>query len=50
MSLPKKAKIGDKKSKVVVVRGVKRKLTWEKTRPRGKNRNLRWKIIKNEKI
>jgi len=47
-NLPKKAKIGTKVSRTIIVNGKKRKLTWKKTRPHGKNKNLSWKIISNK--
>jgi len=47
-NLPKKAKIGTKVSRTIIVNGKKRKLTRKKTRPHGKNKNLSWKIISNK--
>jgi hypothetical protein len=49
VSLPKKAKVGKKVTRTVTVKGNKRKITWKRTRPRGKNKNLKWKIIANKK-
>jgi len=48
-SLPKKAKVGTKVSRTITVNKKKRRITWIKTRPRGKNKNLTWKIISNKK-
>jgi len=48
-SLPKKAKVGTKVSRTITINGKKRKLTWKRTRPRGKNKNLTWKIVSNKK-
>ncbi|KKK57117.1 hypothetical protein LCGC14_3057700 [marine sediment metagenome] len=48
-TLPKKAKVGTTVSRVITVNGKRRKITWKKTRPRGKNKNLMWKIISNKK-
>ena len=47
-SLPKSAKVGTIVSRKITVKGNKRKLTWKKTRPRGKNKNLTWKLISNK--
>ena len=48
-TLPKNAKVGTIVTRAITVNGNKRKMTWEKTRPRGKNKNLVWKIVSNKK-
>ena len=47
-SLPKAAKIGTKVTKNVTVKGNKRKITFERTKKHGKNKNLKWKIKSNK--
>jgi hypothetical protein len=47
-SLPKKAKIGTEITRIVKVKGKKRRITWKKTPKHGKNRNLGWKIKSNK--
>lgn len=49
VSLPKNAKIGSTATRTITVKGNKRKITWERTRLHGKNKNLSWKIISNKK-
>jgi len=48
-TLPKNAKVGTEVTRTITVKGNKRKITWKKTRPRGKNKSLTWKIISNKK-
>lgn len=48
MKLPKDANVGDKFEIPTMVRGKKRFLTYKKTEPRGRNKNLSWKITRNE--
>ena len=48
-SLPKNAKVGTIVTRTITVKGNKRKMTWERTRLHGKNKNLGWKIISNKK-
>ena len=48
-NLPKDVPIGTTVSRTLKVKGNKRKLTFKRTRPRGKNKNLTWKIISNKK-
>ena len=47
-TLPKDAPIGTIVTRKITVKGNKRKLTWERTRARGKNKNLSWKLISNK--
>ena len=47
-NLPKDAKIGTKVSRTITVKGNKRKLTWERVRAQGKNRNITWKLVSNK--
>jgi len=49
ISLPKDAPVGTTATRTITVNGNKRKMTWERTRAQGKNKNLTWKIISNEK-
>lgn len=49
MPLPKNKKVGYEYSKTVNVKGKRRKITWKKVKPHGKNKNLSWKIISNKK-
>lgn len=46
--LPKNAKAGSKHSIMRNVKGKKRKLTYERTRGHGKNKNLKWKLESNK--
>jgi len=46
--LPKESKIGDIIEKEIKVRNRKRVLTFECVNPHGKNKNLNWKVRKNE--
>ena len=48
-TLPKKAKVGTTVTRTILVNKVKRRITWKKTKLRGKNKNLSWKIISNKK-
>jgi len=48
-TLPKKAKIGTKATRTIIVKGNKRKITWKRVRPHGKGKNLTWEIISNKK-
>lgn len=41
-------KVGDQKTITRTIKGQKRKLTYERVRARGKNRNLKLKIVANE--
>lgn len=45
---PKNAKVGDRKTVTRTVKGKRRKITFEKTKPHDKNRNLDKKIISNK--
>jgi len=49
ISLPKNAKVGTEFARTITVKGNKRKITWKKQKPYGKNKNLTWKIIPNKK-
>ncbi len=48
MGLPKNAKVGDRAEVFRTQKGKKRKITFEKQRPFGKNKNLSWKIKSNK--
>lgn len=45
---PKGAKVGDQKTVVRTVKGKKRRITFEKTKPHGTNRNIDKKIVSNK--
>jgi len=47
-SLPEGAKIGTKITKDLTVKGNKRKITFERTKKHGKNKNFSWKIKSNK--
>ena len=49
VNLPKNAKIGTEVTRTITVNKNKRKITWKRTRPWGKNKNLSWKITANKK-
>ncbi|MEA3248438.1 MAG: hypothetical protein U9Q73_01905 [Nanoarchaeota archaeon] len=46
--MAKKRKVGDQWTEIKKVKGKKRKLTFEKTAPRGRNKNLDRKIVSNK--
>ena len=48
VTLPKNAKVGTIVTRTIIVNGNKRKMSWEKIKPSGKNKNLNWKIISNK--
>jgi hypothetical protein len=48
MKLPNDAKIGKEVTRIVNVKGRKRRITWKKVKQHGKNNNLSWKIISNK--
>ena len=47
-SLPEDAKVGTIATRTITIKGNKRKLTWERVRAHGKNKNLSWKLISNK--
>ena len=47
--LPKGKKVGFQVTRIHNVKGNRRKITWKRVRPHGKNKNLTWKIISNKK-
>jgi len=46
--LPKNAPAGTIVERTIINRGNRRKIKWKRTRPGGKNKNLKWKIISNK--